>query len=415
MLKKIFQILLIVIFIHSISDTNAQIVTEKSGGYARLQSMGANPYIIDPFNMTSNPAWGAYYDNFLMGDLGSTQTAFGNDGAGQFIAANFRLSPSLTVGALLAKNDFGGLLTIGQLDPGSLVNQINNAVGAGITNLDNNMEIMASYKSGSHRFGFALAYASSSRESNPAGGNSTEASASQFGLNFGYIGNMGSKFLLDASLSLVLPGASYNPATGAETSFGQTNIGLNARGFYTLSPKFKIVPAFTFQSFTGSADIATGDGTTNTDLPSTSVIILGAGIMYQSGDFLFAGGPSLVSVGITQPAVENFSPELTTSTTLFPAWNLGAEWGMLDWLYARFGYISLTGSVTTETRASETTVNEQVSTLYGPTGAYVGLGFKLGNLSIDGTVNSDVLRQGFNNIGGGGATFAYLSISVEFE
>jgi hypothetical protein len=88
---------------------------------------------------------------------------------------------------------------------------------------------------------------------------------------------------------------------------------------------------------------------------------------------------------------------------------------MLDWLIARFGYISLTGSISTESAASATTINETISTLYGPTGAYVGLGFRLGNLSIDGTVNSDVLRQGFNNIGGGGATFAYLSMSIAFD
>ena len=76
---------------------------------------------------------------------------------------------------------------------------------------------------------------------------------------------------------------------------------------------------------------------------------------------------------------------------------------------------TLTGSISSETAASSTTVNESISTIYGPTGAYVGLGIKLGNLSIDGTVNSDVLRQGLNNIGGGGATFAYLSVSVAFE
>ena len=142
---------------------------------------------------------------------------------------------------------------------------------------------------------------------------------------------------------------------------------------------------------------------------------IGVGIMYESGDFLFAGGPGFASLGTTTPAVDNVSPELSSSTSFFPVWNLGAEWEMLEWLYARFGYVSLTGSQSTETAASSTTVNESISTLYGPTGAYVGLGFKLGNLSIDGTVNSDVLRQGFNNIGGGGATFAYLSVSIAFE
>lgn len=416
MLKKIVTINIMLISLSLCLFAQVTKNIEKSGGFARIQAMGSNPYVIDPTNMTLNPAWGAYYDNFIFGDLGATQTTFGNDGVGQFVGANFRVNSQLTIGALLTRNDFAGTFSIGQLDPGDIVGQINNAVGAGITDLNNNFELMASLKSGSHKFGLGIAYASSSRSSNPAGGSSTEASASQIGFNLGYLGAMRGGILLDLSFSIVLPSASSKPPTASETSFSQTNIGVSTRAFFDLSQKFKFVPAFMFQSSSGSADIATGtQGTTSSDLNSTSIIVVGAGIMYESGDFLFAGGPAIASVGVTTPKVDNVSPELTTSTTLFPVWNLGAEWGMLDWLYARFGYVSMTGSISTESAATSTTVNESGNTFYGPTGAFVGLGFKLGNLSIDGTVNSDVLRQGLANIGGVGATFAYLSISIELK
>lgn len=414
MLKKFF-ILTISLFFILITNSNSQVVKEKSGGFARIQSMGSNPYIIDPFYMTINPAWGAYYDNFIFGDLGSTQTAFGNDGAGQFIGTNFRLSPQLTVGALLTRNDFSGRFTISHLDPNDIVGQINNAVGAGLTDLNNNLEVMATYKSGSHNFGIGIAYASSSNEINPDQGDPTEGSASQIGINLGYLGSMGSSLILDAGFSIVMPGASYTPAGGDETTFSETSIGVDARAFYTLSSKFKVVPAIKFVTTSGTADIAGGTGTNTVDLNSSSVFILGIGLMYESGDFLFAGGPAIVSLGNTRPEVENVSPELTSTTSFFPAWNLGAEWSMLDWLYARFGYVSLTGSITTESSASPTAVDESTRTFYGPTGAYVGLGLKLGNLSLDGTVNTDVLRQGLNNIAGGGATFSYLSLSIYFD
>lgn len=406
----------LLLFATSILSAQSLQNLEKSGGFARLQAMGANPYIIDPFYMVLNPAWGAYYDNFIFGDLGSTQTAFGNDGAGQFVGANFRVTNQLTIGALLTRNDFNGLFSISHLDPGGIVSQINNAVGAGITNLNNNLGLMASLRMGVHKFGFGFAYAASSRETNRADGNNTEASASQIGIHLGYIGTFGRNLLVDGAFYIALPSASYTPPNASETSFSQTSIGVNARAFYTLSPKFKVVPGIIFQTISGSADIATGaQGTASSDLSSTTTFIFGLGIMYESGDFLFAGGPGFATLGTTTPAVENVSPELSSSTSLFPLWNLGAEWGMLEWLYARFGYVSLTGSQSSETAASPTTINESISTIYGPTGAYVGLGIKLGNLSIDGTVNSDVLRQGLNNIGGGGATFAYLSVSVAFE
>jgi hypothetical protein len=44
-------------------------------------------------------------------------------------------------------------------------------------------------------------------------------------------------------------------------------------------------------------------------------------------------------------------------------------------------------------------------------GATVGVGFRFGDFSLDATDNEDVLRQGFNTIGGGGPTFAYLTTS----
>lgn len=410
MLKKYFSTIILVFFIISLNNIHSQTVKEKTGGFARLQAMGSNPYLIDPFMMTLNPAWGAEYDNFIFGDLGSTQTPFGNDGAGQFIGANFRVSPRLTVGALLTRNDFNGQFAIANLDPGGVTGMLN-----GVIPLNNNVELMASYQNGIHKFGFGFAFAGTTNDYNPADGNKSETSASQIGFNFGYLGKMGSGLLLDLGVSISLPSASSKPAGESESTVSQTNLGLNARAFYDLSPKFKVVPAFTFVSATGSADIANSTGSTKYDLPSTSIIILGAGLMYESGDFLFAGGPSFVSLSNTQPSVENTSPELVSTTTLFPAWNIGAEWGMLDWLYARFGYISITGSTSTETIATSTSVNERITTLYGPTGAFIGLGLKLGNLSLDGTVNSDVLRQGLNNIAAGGATFAYLSLSIHFD
>lgn len=408
-MKKLLSLLLIFLFTFvSVQFSQTASTVEKTGGFARLQAMGQNPYVIDPFFMTLNPAWGADYDNFIFGDLGSTQTAFGNDGAGQFIGANFKVAPNLTLGALLTRNDFSGQFSIANIDPGGIVNELNGLTGAGIIPMNNNLEIMASYKQGSNKFGFGFAYAGTSSETNPAGGNSSERTASQLGFNFGFLGKMGSGLLLDLGASIQLVSASNNPAGGNETSVSQTNLGVNARAFYTLSSKFKVVPTFTFATSSGSADVPdAGGGTTSNDLPSTSIIILGVGISYQSGDFLFAGGPSFATIGIN----DNGDPETTNSTTLFPAWNLGAEWGMLDWLYARFGYISLTGTISSETDGG----NESSQTFYGPTGAYVGLGLKLGNLSLDGTVNSDVLRQGLNNLAGGGATFAYLSMSLFFD
>jgi hypothetical protein len=96
---------------------------------------------------------------------------------------------------------------------------------------------------------------------------------------------------------------------------------------------------------------------------------------------------------------------------------------MTDWFVARLGYVATTVQQSIESVATQTPANGDINensitlfpsigTLPGATnGATVGVGFRLGDFSLDATVNEGVLRQGLNNIGGGGPTFAYLSVS----
>jgi hypothetical protein len=111
--------------------------------------------------------------------------------------------------------------------------------------------------------------------------------------------------------------------------------------------------------------------------------------------------------------VNNVSPELSYGETLFPLWNIGVEWNMLEWFVGRLGYIAYTGSSSDEFPNTVTSKTEVVSTFFAPTqrGVTLGVGFRFGDFSLDATVNEDVLRQGFNTIGGGGPTFAYLTAS----
>ena len=113
---------------------------EKTGGYARVLSMGNSPYITDPYFISANPAWSAKYSNFVYGDIGSsTGNDFGPGGDGQFLGANFRLNSNLTLGGYLVRNDYNGM-GIGILDPFDIVDQINDAAGGlEATGLDNNV------------------------------------------------------------------------------------------------------------------------------------------------------------------------------------------------------------------------------------------------------------------------------------
>lgn len=263
--------------------------------------------------------------------------------------------------------------------------------------------------------GLGIAYASSTNETTPANGQTTKGSGSQIGVNAGLVAEITKLLTVDAAVSLAMPSFTFEPAGGQQTKFSQTILSVNGRVFFQFDKNVAFVPAVTFLTASGTAEAAGN----STDLPSQTLITAGFGLNYQIGDFLLAGGPAIIVQSTTVAAVANVSPELKTSSLSFPVWNLGAEWEMLDWLVARLGYVAVTTKVTSETAANATSVNENVTTIYGipliglPNGATLGLGFHLGDFSLEATVNADVLRQGLANFGnsGAGATFGYLSAS----
>jgi hypothetical protein len=381
---------------------------EKTGGYARILGMGNNPYIIDPFYVTVNPAWGGYYDHFLFGDLGSTAGAFAPGGVGQFASVNFRLNPDLTLGALLTRNDFSGF-GIARLDPFGIVGTIPGTIG-----LNNNLELLGTFKLGSSVLGIGISYASTTNESSPGGSaGTTTASASQIGFNLGMIAQLTSSMKLDVGASLMMPSASFEPASPGITQEGSHTI-INAVGrlFWDYSSKLTFVPTLNFILASGSRDVVTGAPAKaeSVDLPSIMVLFAGFGINYKVGDFLLAGGPAFAMTDVSQDSTI-LGPKSSTSNLIFPLWNLGVEWKMNDWFVARLGYIASTGKQTSETTAGGVT-SETINTIFTPApGATVGVGFRLGSFSLDATVNEDVLRQGLANIGGNGPTLAYLSAS----
>jgi hypothetical protein len=416
MLHNYFKISLLSLLLVSVSIYPQEM--KKSGGLARLMSMGRNPYIYDPFFTTINPAWGAAYDNFIFGDLGSTTGPFAPGGAGEYISANFRLSPKFTLGGLISRTDFNGA-SIALLDPGTrlqggVVDVVNGLVGGGsVTPLDANLELFSSLKIDKFTLGFGLAYASTTHKV-PAGTGQNIGSASQVGVNGGIIMDFSGKVKLDASLSLMFPSASFQPFQANETTASQTIIGINGRLFWKYTPKVTFVPAISFVSLSGSADHGIGNTTISGDLPSAKLFAIGFGINYYVGDFLLSGGPSFITSSVTTPAGNNGPPpELTATVTSFPVWNLGLEWNFLDWLTGRLGFVSVK-SVSSAESPSGTGKVETVNTVFFPPqgGFTLGLGFKFGDFYLDGTVNEDVLRKGLSNIGNGNpsaATFAYLS------
>lgn len=397
---------------------------KKTGGLARLAGMGANPYVIDPFFNTVNPAWNAVYSNFVLGDLGSVSgSPFSAGGFGQYISGSFQIGNQWTLGGLLARNDFNGM-SIALLDPGtnnslgvpypgvvSTVNGIVEEYGS-VVPLDNNVEAIGTYSFQNTVVGLGIAYASTTNDVTPPTGGSSEGSASQFGFNLGVISDLSRSFKLDVGLSLAMPSASFKVDSLNETSASQTIILVNGRAFWKLNSNLKLVPLIVFSTASGTTDSG-GTSTASVDMQSFTLFVFGAGLNYQIGDFLLAGGAIFSTATRTVPAISGVSPELSFGATTFPIWNIGVEWNMVDWFVGRLGYVAFTSNASGEFTNTATSKTEVMTTFFAPSqrGATVGVGFRFGDFSLDATVNEDVLRQGLNTIGGGGPTFAYMTAS----
>ncbi|MBS4034821.1 MAG: hypothetical protein KGZ85_10170 [Ignavibacterium sp.] len=379
----------------------------RYGGFARLHSMGDNPYIVDPDNIKTNPAYISSYANFLWGDIGAS-TLSPDNGTGQFVGFNFGLNRDVTLGILLTRDDFGST-SIGSIDPMGLVNSLN-GLGANIVPLNNNLQLNFSYELGDLALGLGVAYASTTNDFQPATGSGDKNTASQIGANLGLLGYISPTFKFDFGFSIALPSGTFEPGTGDKLEGSNTLMLANARGFITLSKHFTLVPNLAFYNASGTVKSA-GQ---SVDYPSMMGILAGVGLSYRNGNLLISGGPAFTYESTTFPAVENVNPELKDSRMYFPSWNLGAEWYFTEWLVGRAGYVASTFSETSQSTATPTTFDENTRTRFSEGDVRLGVGFRFGGFTLDATVNDDVLREGFNLVGGGTKSFAYLSASFAF-
>lgn len=394
MLRKYFSVVLMVLFV--VSTAYAQM--DRSGGTARVTSLGNNPFVTDPSDMRHNGAWLGSYGNILYGDLGTQSGAWSNGGTNQWVGFNLNVNKNLTLGAVLNRNDdadyFGNL---------GVANTLAGLVGTPAIN--NGLVLNAAFGLSGSTLGVSIAYASAVNNNTPAGGSESKNSTSNIGFNVGFLTAMSGN-TLELHAGVLMPSATSEPAGGTKTSASVTAIEVGGRYFHSLNKTWTLVPVLEVMS----ASSKTEAGGTSNDGPSLFGVELGFGIQYKSGDFTLVGGPSFGLMSETTKLPAPATGEDKVSRMTFPQWNLGAEWKATDWLVARLGWDASTFSTTTELASGA----KSTVTGFGNGTAYAGLGLRFGNFGLDATVNTDVIRQGLNNVAGGGSTFNLLSATYAF-
>ncbi len=393
-----------------------------SGGFGMLTDSGlktiaVNPYSVDPMFMLQNPAYASHYPGYVWFDVGIGNGAnnLEDDGIGQSFGGVFSLTDDFTAGIILARSDAVGFTLV---NPNIFAELTSFAQSFSYVPPQNTWQVLGSYQLGETSIGVGLSYASSSASMPNAGSDSSSGSSTvsfhQLGMSAGAIYRSTNGTMVDLDGVLLLP--SLSATSGSSGELSMTAMGINARMFIPLHDEFYLVPIADMYYASGSSTFLA----TPKDLPVSQNFDIGIGVNFWQGGLHVMSGVSLGAYEQTTPAIANVTPELTNSQTIVPRWNIGAEWPILKWLTARFGYFASSGNQTSVVQqgsnSTDTTSNGQAN-LYSPvygaasSGLTAGVTFNLWQMNIDATINDQTFRSGpatlFNN---GGSIFGFVTI-----
>ncbi len=388
----------------------------RSGGMARELSLGAggfgmladsgiktltvNPYSVDPLFMLQNPSYASRYPGYVWFDVGLESNSEDN-GVGQSFGGTFSVTDDFTAAVILARGDAVGFTLVNPNIFGELTGIAQNF---SYTAPQNTWQVLGSYQLGETSVGLGVSYATSSStvpnvSSDTGASGSSTASFHQLGLSAGAIYRSSGGTMLDLDANMLLPSLSATSSTTGMLSM--TAFGVNARMFIPLRDEFYLVPIVDVYYASGSSTFLA----TPKDLPVSQNYDAGIGVNFWQGGLHIMSGVSLGMYKQTTPSIANVSPELSKSQTIVPRWNIGAEWPILHWLTARFGYFASSGSqssVMQQGASSTDTITSGSPNLYAPiygfttSGLTAGVTFNLWRMNIDATINDETFRSPAN-------------------
>jgi len=352
------------------------------GSDARTGALGGSmPYYLDDVQVLTNPALMPVFGNCGVLELGSYPSLSGQSAYGMV-----GVTENIYVGAALLRNkdnfDIIESMTPLPSDLEAPQNDIDVMIGMALGEL--------SVGFGAHIAGWSYDWEMGDSKMD------WKTNAMAFTVGGAYIYD---EMLVDGNLALTMNSYKRENSNGSTTtgteSEGGMSIGMSARAHLPMN-SFKIVPAFSFETFSCGYDV--DDGSTVTDGPDISTmninVLVGANIPVFDDGWIAPG------LGFRYFTTKWESGSNTENTTLMvmPEVYVGGEFPVKDWIVARMGYKRFFGTYKEKTHTTE----DEIETWpiydqgYEPDMITVGVGIKLldGAISIDGTVGENFIHQG---------------------
>jgi len=396
------------------------------GGYGMggdIRTYAANPFIVDSYSLTINPAYADRFRNSIFVNAGSvagTNSQPLSNFGGPFIGAIFDISPRVTVGGMVSFESFPGITAVNTDVVNAialssilgLASQYPGGIAAlpGFTQLRarNNGQLQVTYNTGDGKGGgvvmgagvsfttTSLAPLANAPRSQPT------ANITQIGFNAGVLITTGTQSMLDLSATVLLPRVSLPVpgSTSASLSFANTVIGVNARYIARISRQFTLIPMANIYNIQSGSPY----------FGNVTSVDVGMGFNYAVGPLFFVGGLSLSNnSGGNLPSQSVPGASSVSSELILPRWNIGVEYSIIDWLRLRAGYAGYSSSARSNDVVYPSYFGYALSE-----GVSLGFGLVFGGFTLDVTTDTRIIRQGLGNIGSGQPTFGFVSANFRF-
>lgn len=388
-----------------------------------IRTYAANPFVVDSYSMTINPAYGDRFRNVVFVNAGSIAGAnlqpLSNFG-GPFIGANFDVSPRVSVGGMVSFESFPGITAVNT----DVVNEIALASVLGLAaqypggvaplpgftqlRARNAGQLQVTYNTadgtgGGVAMGAGVSFTTTSLAPIAVQPRPQPASnITQIGFNAGMLITTNTQSILDLAATVLLPRVTLPipNSTNDTFGFGATVLGLSARYISRISKEFTIIPIANLYTISSSSPY----------FGNITGIDAGIGFNYVVGPLFFVGGLSVSSNSGGNPASQSvIGATAVSSELILPRWNIGAEYAVIDWLRLRAGYAGYSS-----TARSNDVVFPSYFAYALSEGVSLGFGLVFGNFTLDVTTDTRILRQGLGNIGSGQPTFGFVSANFRF-
>lgn len=385
-MKKLLS--LIVVMLLTVSMAHASAV--------RVGTMGDNSQIVkDASGVSLYPQTILNYPNIMYTTI---------DGASQWLVGGNYVLPVGTLGLIFKQGPNGQ-------DNNTYFPNVPIHGGGASPVIDQKLDLIYGYDMGEMSFGLGLSLYGNSYVRNYTKvipNDKTEISASGIGINIGATIAKN----LDAAITFNMMSFVNNAADGKVITegTGNTEIGVTARYWMEMSPKYTLIPHIGF-GLLGEGETQGPGSATNGDKVEISTMVLQVGIgnnmnfnenVMAVADVGIEYMPTMTTVTPTTAGVVAFKG-IETHTAM-PYFNLGLEGKVFTWMDIRLGVTKKWASHTTDALDANDGDTEQWG--FVQTDMKIGAGFHFNALNIDAEINPGFLTNGPNFISGASAPLA---------